>query len=333
MLLRPAIADDTIVTTLRDHFGLTVDSIEFLPLGYDSNAGVFRVIADDTPYFLKAKRGVPNEIGVAVPKALRDLGIAQVVAPLPTLNGALWASSGDWHLILYPFVQGVNGFEQAMTDAQWVELGQALRRIHDAELPDELLSLIPREALSPRDRQRARTYDAQMDSRAATDAASARLIAYWRTHRPEIMHVVDRAEALAADLLSSMGKRKHVLCHADLHGGNVLLGPNGELHIVDWDAPILAPKERDLMFIGNGIGRGWDKADSVAAFYRGYGPVEVDQAVLAYYRYERIVADIAEFCAHILESDAGAEDREQSATYFELMFSPGDVVDIARRTM
>ena len=66
MLLRPDLSDATIFTALRDHFGLTARSIEFLPLGYDSNAGVYRVVVDDgTTYFLKARRGAPNEIGVS----------------------------------------------------------------------------------------------------------------------------------------------------------------------------------------------------------------------------------------------------------------------------
>lgn len=331
MLERPAISDDTLVSALDKHFGLTATAIEFLPLGYDSNAGVFRVVSSDgRRYFLKAKRGAPDHVSVAVSKALRDAGITQVIAPLPTKTGALWTRISEWTLILYPFVEGVNGFEQPMSEAQWVELGQALRRIHGAALPDDILQLVPREALSPRDRQRARAYDAVMDARPATDPASERLIAFWRARRSDIMYIVNRAEALAADLQGHMGE--HVLCHADLHGGNVLLGPHGELHIVDWDAPILAPKERDLMFIGGGIGRGWDKADGVAAFYRGYGPVEVDRTALAYYRYERIVADIAEFCAHVLESDANDADRERSVAYFAGSFAPGDVADIARRT-
>ena len=39
-----------------------------------------------------------------------------------------------------------------------------------------------------------------------------------------------------------------------VHAGNVLLGDNDKLAIVDWDNPIMAPKERDLMFVGGGIG-------------------------------------------------------------------------------
>jgi hypothetical protein len=41
-----------------------------------------------------------------------------------------------------------------------------------------------------------------------------------------------------------------VLCHADRHGWTVLVRGDDEVAIVDWDEPLLAPKERDLMFVG-----------------------------------------------------------------------------------
>ena len=31
------------------------------------------------------------------------------------------------------------------------------------------------------------------------------------------------------------------------------------IYIVDWDEPIMAPKERDLMFIGGGVANVWNK--------------------------------------------------------------------------
>jgi hypothetical protein len=44
MLLRPDISDDTIITCLRDSFGLCIAHVAFLPLGWVNNA-MYRVTA------------------------------------------------------------------------------------------------------------------------------------------------------------------------------------------------------------------------------------------------------------------------------------------------
>ena len=48
--------------------------------------------------------------------------------------------------------------------------------------------------------------------------------------------------------------------------------------MVDWDGLLLAPRERDLMFVA---GEEWTR------FLEGYGPAALDRTVLAYYRAAR----------------------------------------------
>jgi spectinomycin phosphotransferase len=81
---------------------------------------------------------------------------------------------------------------------------------------------------------------------------------------------------------------EYVLCHSDIHAGNILMEATGALYIVDWDNPILAPKERDLMSIGGGQFGNVHTAQEEALFYRGYGQTQIDPVALAYYRYERL---------------------------------------------
>lgn len=84
------------------------------------------------------------------------------------------------------------------------------------------------------------------------------------------------------------------------------------------------------MFIGGAQGLGRTTPDEEEAmFYRGYGPTDVDQVALAYYRYERIVVDIAIFCDGLLSSPAGGDDREQSLRYLMANFEPGGTIEVA----
>ena len=53
------------------------------------------------------------------------------------------------------------------------------------------------------------------------------------------------------------------------------------------------------MFIGGGQGfAGLTPQEEEGLFYRGYGEAQIDPVAPAYYRYERIVEDIAVFCQH-----------------------------------
>lgn len=61
-----------------------------------------------------------------------------------------------------------------------------------------------------------------------------------------IRRLVDRAEQLGQKLQEQ--SHKLVLCHSDIHGGNVLLAGNDNIYIVDWDDPIMAPYENMTHF-------------------------------------------------------------------------------------
>jgi spectinomycin phosphotransferase len=104
------------------------------------------------------------------------------------------------------------------------------------------------------------------------------------------------------------------------------------LYIVDWDDPIMAPKERDLMFIGGGVANVWNKPQEEAFFYKGYGKIEANRTILAYYRHERIVEDIAEYGQSLLLTMEGGENRLEMYQHFIDMFEPNGVVDIAFKT-
>jgi len=329
MLEKPDLQDGKIIAFLRDEYGLRVVQVAFLPLGADLNTAVYRVVAEDeTPYFVKLRRGVFDETAVALPKFLSDQGIVQIIVPLATKTGQLWASLDAFKLILYPFVEGHNGYEVDLSDRHWFDFGTALKSIHTVKVPPALISRIQRETYSPQWREIVKTFLERVEDDAFDDLVAVKLAAFLKAKRDEVLDLVGRAERLAEALLAR--SPEFVLCHSDIHAGNILIDANDDLYIVDWDNPILAPKERDLMFIGGGQGfAGHTAQEEETLFYRGYGQTQIDPIALAYYRYERIVQDIAIYCEQLFLTNEGGEDREQSLQYLTSDFLPNNTIEIA----
>ncbi|MBA3868431.1 MAG: phosphotransferase [Anaerolineae bacterium] len=333
MLERPVLSDEKIIACLRDEYGLKVAKIVFLPLGADMNTAVFRADADDsTPYFVKLRSGHFDAIAVDVPKFLFDQGISQIIAPMPTRSGQLSARLDAFNLILYPFVEGQSGWEKNLSDQDWIVFGRALKAIHATILAPTLATRISQETYSPYWRELVRQFQTQVEAETFADPVAADLAMLLKAKQSEINHLIKRAEDLGAVLRGQ--RSQFVLCHSDIHVGNILMNNSSDdLYIVDWDQPLLAPKERDLMFIGAGIdGRGEYAEHDERLFYEGYGQTAVDPVALAYYRYERIVQDIAAYCQQLLLTDEGGEDRREGLRQITSQFQPGAVIDIAYRT-
>ena len=302
--------------------------VAFLPLGADVHTAVYHVANEETAYFLKLRSGVFDATSVALPRFLSDLGIAQIIPPLPTQTGRLWATLGSFKVILYPFVEGRNAYEAALRDRHWDELGTALKRIHSVTLPPALRRRIRRETYAPQGRVAVQAFLAGIEREVLDDPIAIALAAFLQSKREVILGLVGRAGQLAQRLRAQ--PPAFVVCHSDIHAGNLLIGTDGALYIVDWDEPILAPKERDLMYIGGGLlASGLIPPEEETRFHRGYGQTVINPVALAYYRYERIIQDIAAFCRELLLTDAGGADRAQSLRYLMSNFLPNGTIEIA----
>ncbi len=330
MLTPPALPDDGIAACLREHYELRVDRISFLPIG-DANSAHYRVeAAEGQTYFLKLRHEDLDDMAVEVPAALHARGIEHVMAPVATVTRRLRITDRGFHWILYPYVAGHNAFDVPLSPAQWVALGETVRAVHEAVLPEALSARVPKEAYAPRWRDRVRTYQRSVETGIHLDSIAVRLAAFWSEKRDEILTLVERAEELG-EALRRRTAGAIVLCHTDLHAWNILADAEDRLYIVDWDNPLLAPKERDLMFVGGGVGGTWNSPEEEAWFYEGYGAADIDRTALSYYRYERIVEDLAVFADQIFGMQGSEQDRVKALRVTE-QFLPGQVVEIAHRT-
>jgi spectinomycin phosphotransferase len=329
MLEKPDLLDETLIACLQDSYDLVVVQIAFLPLGADSNSAVYRAVADDgTLYFVKLRRGLFDQTSVELPRFLSDQGIAQIIPPLMTNTGQLWATLDTFTVIVYPYIEGRNGFEVALSERQWHDFGAALKRIHTATVPSALTRRIRREQFAPQFRESVRMFLSRLEDDPLDDPVARQLTAFLKAKQDVTRNLVERAEQLAQALQAHTPE--FVVCHFDIHAGNLLIEDDGQFYIVDWDDPLLAPKERDLMFIGGAQGFvGYTAQEEEAMFYRGYGETRVDPTALAYYRFERIIVDIAIYCEELLLTTAGGDDRERSLGYLMSNFLPNSTIEVA----
>src|SRR2546430_17399777 len=115
---QPKIPEEQLRACFQDQYDLYPVTLEFLPLGLDYNAGVYRAVSErGTAYLLKVTSRPLYEPRCLVPRYLNDQGIASVVAPIRSSSGALWTLLSEWTVIVYPWVSGVSSLT-GMQDEQ-----------------------------------------------------------------------------------------------------------------------------------------------------------------------------------------------------------------------
>jgi spectinomycin phosphotransferase len=325
---------------LADGHGLEIVDLVPERAGVDAAAWSYRAMAaDGTRWFIKLRQEV-RPAAILVPRYLHDHGIAEIVASVAPRTGAGWLEIGPWSVLVAPLVDAPTALAVGLDLAGWQRLGAFAARLHAVTMPGELEALLRVEDFRPQLTALARTLDRRIAAGEidVTDEATRGIVDRWLTERPTIMGLVDRVDELGRRLragrpTAQSGRRplrSLVPCHADLHVGNVLVDGAGSLSIVDWDEMLLAPPERDLMFVrGSAIAEIVTDAEA-DAFERGYGPVEIDRELIAFYRIDWSVQDLAGFAAEVIAARLDSPiDRDRAARLFHGQFTPGGEVDTA----
>jgi spectinomycin phosphotransferase len=329
MIEKPDISDEKLISALQENYSIQVSEIEFLPIGNDASAFSYRVEdRNGNSYFLKLKTNLSNLAALFVPRFLKDHNIEQVAAPIPARTQKLFKEMDRFSLILYPFIPGKEAMEIGMSDEQWTEFGSVLKEIHFTRLPSDIARFVHREDFIPKWSRISLNIQKQVDAGGFNDPYQKELAGFWKKKKEIIQAVIERTELIGQNL--QQADLEFVLCHADIHIANILVTPNRELFIVDWDDTLFAPRERDLMHV---LEENRIQTREEQMFFDGYGNVEINPLVLAYYRYEWCVQEIGDFGARVfLTKDTGESTRQDAVEGFIKLFSPGDVIEAALNT-
>ncbi|MBH1367593.1 MULTISPECIES: aminoglycoside phosphotransferase family protein [Stenotrophomonas] len=317
---------------LQQSYGITANAVVPRPVGADANASVYRIDARRGQWWLKCRS---YQVAPAVWDTLHwlrgTLGIEEIVAPWPALTGGASVQRWGLQFTLFPYVEGQSGFEAALSRTQWQRLGEVLRRLHEACPPPALQKALPSLRMETAALDTVGQWLAGEGLAAARDGLGRAFVSVWDQQHARIAALHAQALQLHA-ALQDVPVRLH-LCHTDLHAGNLLMGNDGSLHLIDWDGLSLAPRERDLMFIGGAVGGRWGRENPLG-FEEGYGSDRGDPRWIAWYRHWRILQDLIEFQQVLLGSDGedrSPQLRRQSLHFLSEQFAPGNVFDAAER--
>src|SRR5207302_870821 len=146
--------------------------------------------------------------------------------------------------ITYPYLEGDTGWT-GMTSEHWQDVGGIFKRIHEIELPASGFDGLRKESFDPS--AYARSIDMLETKLTHPDgagrASERALDSSWSKHRSTIHALLTSLNKLAGLLQAQT--IPHVVCHADLHPGNLLRDRAGHVFVVDWDDVMMAPRERD----------------------------------------------------------------------------------------
>nr|WP_279337642.1 phosphotransferase [Holospora curviuscula] len=229
---------------------------------------------------------------------------------------------------MYPYVEGHNGVEAKLSEDQWAQFGAAIKKLHSVDIPNALTSGTPRKTFSSKWRETVKSFLGRIENEVFEEPVAVKMVLFLKSKSSEILKLVERAEELAITIQKQ--PLDYVLCHADMHGWNLIVDKKVALYIVDWDTLIFAPVERGLMFVDAGI---WDGGLTVSEreslFYKGYTQTKINQDVIAYYRFERIIQDIGDYYEYIFLSDEGGEDGMRCFEALQPVFLPNGAIERA----
>jgi len=318
--------ENQLISAIEHHYRIEITHLQKLFLGADLQAAVFKVQTCERDYFLKVKKGKFLDQGGIYTNYLHELGVAHIIAPVKTYEGRLDVKLKEMTLFLYPFIKAENGFSRRLSKLSWIELGKVVKKIHATLLPQILVEKIKKENFSQKAWLDVEDLCNKHETFEANTTYARKFKNFIQEHYCLIQHLLDQTKDLHKKIQNK--ECNFVFCHADLHAGNILIDEKEQFYIVDWDDPILAPKERDLMFIGAGVGNVWNQPEEVAFFYEGYGKKDIDLDLLMYYRCQRILEDIAEY-AKIFFGEIPAEDLASCYKHFLDIFAPCGCLEIA----
>jgi spectinomycin phosphotransferase len=255
-----------------------------------------------------------------------------VIKPVENYDIELYSKCEDYFIVVFPFIEGKNGFEEALTSTDMQTMGKIIKELHllDAAYLEDKFA-IRRYIHNPVFRSQVREMLKILEHIKSEDSLILELRDFINSAKAQIDDILCILDGLDESIVDKDNVLS--LCHTDIHAGNILKTSDDKLYIVDWDQAAIGPKELDLLFFGGGIAIPVNDENEVRSFYSGYGDCSIDCKKLAFYRFARIIEDIALFYQDIMDETVDYEKRKPPLIYLKSNFNHNETIDCAYRAL
>lgn len=310
----PIINKKSMFQAILDGYGIEITDFEFLLRGFGGDC--YRA---ETPagvsYFHKLHDPVANQMMAASSRAfylplmhqLSTKGILQdIPCPLQTLDGNLSLKIGDNELVVTNYIEGeLVGFD-GLPEPVLTRLAEMVGVLHhnSAELEFKFPFIEGFEIVFESDLLRSFDTLSGLSENATPGQKSLQeIILPRKTQLTTDLAQLKELQHYARNIYKPM-----VICHTDLHGGNLMTDEQGTLYILDWENAMIAPPEHDLFFFA-GEGGFWELF--WPHYTRHFPTASIDPELLRFYFYRRALEDIADFIFRILRRENSPERDQQ----------------------
>jgi Ser/Thr protein kinase RdoA (MazF antagonist) len=305
MRYEPAIDRARVTETLRHQYGLAVDGLSFIPVGFSTACYEARAAGGER-YFLKLwpnpriRDDKRQAIVLRLLRAFHERGLEpRVPYPIATRNGALSTNVDGTPLAVFPFLYG-RPLPEDPPPALAEATGRTIAAIHRAT-PMLTDVLPPRETFTFPGEPELRRALVQIEAVAST--ARPGLRALRRLVLPRRDEILSRLARLHE--LGDVARRfpsSFVLCHTDMGGDNALVDEDGRLTVLDWDLATVAPPEHDLW---------WVPERALVSYLDAGGARPLDLDRFAFYILRRGFEDMTARLVRMLDDGAIAHEDEE----------------------
>jgi hypothetical protein len=315
----PAIHRASLLEHVHAAYGLAVEEITFVPVGYVAACYALRCSGGER-YFLKLWpdtatgrwSSARQDIILPLVRAIYERGVYRHIAyPLVTHDNALWATFQGNRYAVFPFLPGEHAPLSPWPLAFADEYARTLAAIHRGTAlledvlppretfglsfePDLLVSLPDIAAIGPAARPGLQALRDLMIQRG-----------------DDVLAQIERVRALQARVRALPGPA--VLCHTDLAGDNILVDEDGRLALLDWDGAVVATSEYDLK---EAVGEDFGRCIAIYLDAGGAQPLEADR--FAFYLLRRYLEDFSARVVNILHHNTTPEQDEDDLEGMEV---------------